>query len=388
MNQNVILYLHGGSKNHGCEAIIRSTAKLLQDLDVDIEVMSCDVAQDQLYHLDDDVRLKSAKSQYSYFSWDFLYAFVCNKLFGKYLFLDLLPYQKMITHSKHAKIAISIGGDNYCYGDVEFHTLLHKRIVCQNVKTLLFGCSIEPKLLDSPDIIKGLQKFGAIFTRESITYEAMQNHGLRPYLFPDPAFVLPSQECPDSRRIEEKDTIGINISPLILSYSNSNLIMDNYRALLEDIISNTTYRIALIPHVVWDNNDDRSVLNLLYEEFKSSNRLMLIEDHNCMELKAIISKCRFLVCARTHASIAAYSSCVPTLVIGYSVKARGIAKDIFGTEEHYVVNVQDLKKRADMVLAFNWIMDNEASIRTHLHSFIPEYISQLSKVPAIIKSFL
>lgn len=49
----------------------------------------------------------------------------------------------------------------------------------------------------------------------------------------------------------------------------------------------------------------------------------MIEDASCGDLKGYISRCRFLVAARTHASIAAYSTGVPALVAGYSVKARG-----------------------------------------------------------------
>lgn len=52
--------------------------------------------------------------------------------------------------------------------------------------------------------------------------------------------------------------------------------------------------------------------------------------------------------ARTHATIAAYSSLVPTLVVGYSVKARGIARDLFGTEKNYVLPVQLLRKEEDL----------------------------------------
>ena len=74
----------------------------------------------------------------------------------------------------------------------------------------------------------------------------------------------------------------------------------------------------------------------------------MIEDHNAMELKGYIARCRFMVVARTHASIAAYSTQVPTLVVGYSVKARGIAKDIFGTEENYVIPVQSLTKESEL----------------------------------------
>ena len=90
-------------------------------------------------------------------------------------------------------------------------------------------------------------------------------------------------------------------------------------------------QVALIPHVVWSHNDDRKPLSQLYEMFKDTGRVVMIEDHNAEELKGYIARCRLMVVARTHASIAAYSTQVPTLVVGYSVKARGIAKDIFGS---------------------------------------------------------
>ncbi len=51
---------------------------------------------------------------------------------------------------------------------------------------------------------------------------------------------------------------------------------------------------------------------------------------------------------RTHATIAAYSTGVPTLVVGYSVKARGIARDLFGTEDGYVLPVQQLKESDEL----------------------------------------
>ncbi len=36
---------------------------------------------------------------------------------------------------------------------------------------------------------------------------------------------------------------------------------------------------------------------------------------------------------------------IPTLVVGYSVKARGITRDLFGDEEQYSLSVQRLKKQ-------------------------------------------
>ena len=125
--------------------------------------------------------------------------------------------------------------------------------------------------------------------------------------------------------------------------------------------------------MVWTSNDDRTVLRRLYEDFERDPRLILVEDHAAPELKYIISHCRMFVGARTHATIAAYSSCVPTLVVGYSVKARGIARDLFGTEENYVLPVQQLSEPDQLVLRYKYLAANENQIRTHLKRFMLEY---------------
>ena len=43
------LYNHGGSENHGCEAIVRATARIL---DVPIQLLSANPGQDLAYGLD------------------------------------------------------------------------------------------------------------------------------------------------------------------------------------------------------------------------------------------------------------------------------------------------------------------------------------------------
>ena len=193
-------------------------------------------------------------------------------------------------------------------------------------------------------------------------------------LIPDPAFQLDrvDLELPDG--FVEGNTVGINLSPMVMDCENSNNItFKNYEKLIEGIIAGTDMHIALIPHVVWSENDDRKPLRMLFEKYKHTGRVVMIEDHNCMELKGYIARCRFMIAARTHASIAAYSTCVPTLVVGYSVKAKGIAKDIFGTYDNYVLPVQSLSKEDDLKNAFDWIYKNEYLIRTHLQSMMPEY---------------
>ena len=134
-------------------------------------------------------------------------------------------------------------------------------------------------------------------------------------------------------------------------------------------------------------NDDRSILNKLYDEFKKSERIAVIQDCNCMQLKGYIAKCRFFVGARTHATIAAYSTEVPTLVVGYSIKSRGIAKDIFGSEENYVIPIEQIKEENKLTQAFIWLQGNENHIKEHLKKRMPQYIKDAENVKEKIKEF-
>ena len=93
-------------------------------------------------------------------------------------------------------------------------------------------------------------------------------------------------------------------------------------------------------------------------------------------MKGYIRRCRFFITARTHASIAAYSSCVPTIVLGYSIKAKGIATDLFGTSENYVLPVQNIRSETDLLENFKWLLNNETAIRDRLTQLMPSYIER------------
>ena len=66
-------------------------------------------------------------------------------------------------------------------------------------------------------------------------------------------------------------------------------------------------------------------------------------------------------------------------MIGYSVKARGIARDLFGTEEHYVLPVQTLSDPAEMIQAYEWMMEHEEEIRCRLGEIMPEYCARSAR---------
>lgn len=388
MNKRIILYGNGSAGNHGCEAIVRGTVEVLGYNNKYI-IQSDAPDEDIQYGLSDLAEITTAVSKRAY-NLQFLSAYAKLKLTGNYVDMDGLYYLPGIEKLKRkADVALSVGGDNYCYGGTGIYAYLNRTYHKQGIKTVLWGCSIEPDVVKQADVAKDLADYDGIITRESITYEAVREVQKNCHLSPDPAFFMLPKQCEIDSRFGMTDVIGLNVSPMIISNeSKAGITYENYKQLISYILKETDASIALIPHVVWNRNDDHTVLNELYNDFDQNKRLILVEDHTAPELKYIISKCSFFIGARTHATIAAYSSCVPTLVVGYSVKARGIARDIFGNEEGYVLPVQHLSAPSDLTNAFVKLYDKQKSIKDHLTSFIPEYCSRGHILPSIIEDII
>lgn len=372
MNQKLVMYMHAGSGNHGCEAIVNSLCRMVKEPAV---LVSYRAREDEKYSLKELCELVQERSFDDHKLAHVLY-YVYRKLTGDQE--SFIRYRYHRIFQKKNPLAVSIGGDNYCYDSMLNDLRLGNSAFGKaGTRTVLLGCSIEPELLERKDILKDLSAYHTIIARESITFDALKRaFGTGPQIlcYPDPAFTLKAKQLPLPIGFVEGNTVGINVSPMIQSNEEkSGITMECYRELIRFMIENTDMQIALIPHVVWGNNDDRKPLHELYEGFKESGRVIEIGDASCEELKGYIGRCNLFVGARTHATIAAYSSCVPTLVVGYSVKARGIAKDLFGTEENYVIPVQSLRQKEDLVRGFEWLLNRQTEIRDKLSQVMPGY---------------
>ena len=385
--RKIFLYNHGGSENHGCEALVRTVCELFKEEDI---ILYSEMPQQDLhYGIQQFADVKSAKNAYSKLSPSFIKAYYSLKKKNDYFSIDILPYRKTIKEFRTGDIEISVGGDIYCYDDYPKYIQLHQMICQRGCKTILLGCSLNEKLFNDPKFVEDMKSYDYISARESLTHELLKKAGLKSIgLSPDSAFTLPKEEVQLPSNFIENNTVGINVSPLVMEREQEdNVLLDNYRNLIAYILNKTDYAVALIPHVIWSGNDDRSILNKLYDEFKKSERIVVIQDCNCMQLKGYIAKCRFFVGARTHATIAAYSTEVPTLVVGYSIKSRGIAKDIFGREENYVIPIEQIKEENKLTQAFIWLQENENHIKEHLKKRMPQYIKDAENVKEKIKEF-
>lgn len=374
------LYYHCGSANHGCEAIVRSTAKMLNSqLTLWSTAPDADIAYgvNSIVNVVEDTKQPPTGARLFEFK-------VHHKLTGSDYLYTKFAHEAFFSAVQCGDIYMSIGGDNYCYAGKDilghYNQIIHEK----GGKTVFWGCSFEPSEMDAATA-KDIARYDLITARESISYETLKAVNPNTILIADPAFVLDTVALPLPEGWKDGNTIGINASPLIMQCAkDGGVAYEAYRHLIKHILDTTDAAVALIPHVVIENNDDRIPLRNLYEEFVPSGRVLLIEDHNCCELKGYISRCRMFIGARTHATIAAYSTCVPTLVLGYSVKSKGIALDIFGTEEHYVLPVQELQNPDELVDGFDWLVSNEESIRSHLKCVMPEYIQRAYTAPKAV----
>lgn len=382
----IFLYNHGGSENHGCEALVRSINRLI-DADKSMYVISEAPQQDYHYDLQKELEIQAGVQAYSKISFSFLKAYIQFKLTGNYFFMDVLPYKKSIRTLQRSDVEISTGGDIYCYEDYPKFIKLHELIYKKRCKSILLGCSLEKKLFSDSSFIRDLQRYDYIIARESLTYNMLKETGLKNIdCYPDPAFTLPTEYLPVPDGFLENNTVGINLSPLVMNRGvKTNIVYENYSQLIKHILTNTDFSVALIPHVVWRDNDDRTVLKQLFDDYKYSKRVVFINDCNCMQLKGYISRCRFFIGARTHATIAAYSSGVPTLAVGYSVKSKGIATDLFGTWDNYVLPIDEMREKDDLLNRVKWFIDNEQKIKTYLKNFMPEYIQRAEKIKYKLK---
>ena len=380
------MYTHGGSMNHGCEAIIRASAELLKEMDDYPILLSYNMEEDKKYGLDKIVEVRQELSEINKKSFDFWKAYFAQKIMNNYHFMDGLMHKDAILSLSEIDVALFVGGDNYCYSDAKNYKVINDFMEKRAKHLVLWGASVEPELLEDMEIRKDIKRFDCIVARESISYEALKEVNKNTCLLPDPAFYLQPEVVELPSGFEIKNTIGVNVSPLVMRLEKSKgNILKNYEKLIEYILLNTECKIALIPHVVWKSNDDREPLYYLYEKYKESGRVILVADHNCMQQKYIISQCRIFVGARTHATIAAYSMGVPTVVVGYSVKARGIAIDLFGTEKNFVVSAQKMENEYELVQVVEWMLEHEMAISERLQE---KKIQYQSYKKAFVKSIL
>lgn len=390
--KHIFLPSHLDSGNRGCEAITKGTKQIVND-EYSVIAISQDIQLDNQLGYENVklVRLQNlmgvSKDSSKLVK---LRARVVRRLYRQDFFRELYykyRYRETFVKYKKGDVALSTGGDMFCYIDNLETINLVDYLYKAGIPTILWGCSIGEENL-TPRKMEVLKKFSAITVRESLTESVLKEKlGLEHvYRYPDPAFVLKPEACalPD---YFDRNVIGINLSNFVgANVDFDTMVGKNLLELFHTILRTTDMDIVLIPHVFWAGQDDRIVCSAFYERFRDTGRVFLLdtEKMNYCQIRYAISKCRFFIGARTHAMISAYSTCVPALALGYSIKSIGIAKDL-GLSKELVADYRTLASVDAFSNAFTYLLSHETEIKKHMQTVMPAYIQKAYEMKKVVE---
>ncbi|WP_242165676.1 polysaccharide pyruvyl transferase family protein [Lysobacter sp. M15] len=297
---------------------------------------------------------------------------------------------------------LAIGGDNYSldYRIPSPVIGLDKFAMDLGKPVILWGASVgpfekEPAFVGS--VARHLSRMEFIAVRESVSYAYLtQTLGLGNVVqMADPAFTL-GKEAIDLAGFWPtggNGILGVNVSALIERYKRQEQdIRTEVAEFIRHAVREHGLGVLLVPHVNplkgQHAGGDATYMAGLQEQLRDLGTSVTMMPHqlNAEQIKYVISHLRFFMGARTHATIAALSSGVPTVSIAYSVKARGINRDLFGNEEAVLqtpdLSLQSLRGRLE------WLLREEQALKATLAARIPQLQHQGRQAAARISDVL
>lgn len=399
-------------ENRGCEAIVRGTVKILRKHFNDprficVSRFSSDeqfnrqraVERDgAITHLQTCGRMSREQALRNFwrpYTWSYV-----HKRYFRPEMLKYLEYQKMIPHLDGAAAVLSVGGDNYSldYGIPTLFTDLDDIAIEKGRPIVIWGASVGPfdKIPEYEGYMaRHLREVTGIFARESATIDYLRGIDVVENVYPvsDPAFMMDPEKpagIEDEISIEE-DSIGINLSPLMANYVTGG-DLDRWTELAASIVAEvaarTGMRIYMIPHVtVPDSNDYEFMRRAVARIRDGREKITLVPPrYNASETKWIIGQMAVFAGARTHATIAALSSGVPTLSFAYSIKARGINRDLFGSDDNCLG--PDMLAPETIAEKIGSMLSQRSQIQSSLRSTIPKVQEGAMKAGKYLRNIL
>jgi coenzyme F420 hydrogenase subunit beta len=302
---------------------------------------------------------------------------------------------RVIQAYRHADVVVSASGISF---NEDFGM----------IKLYHFSKFVQLPLLLGVPLIKFTQSFGPftsrynraiaqrtlpwvdrIFARGEHSRKNLEQLGITEQVQTVPDIALTMQASgsektmPVIERIQQQTTIGI--MPNIVCKR-----LDANRRYMPALIRLCTHiqhqypqaQILLMPHMIEaesaGKNDDLSLCETLAAHCPDPSRVIVDRraDYSPQETKAVIAACEFVVASRFHAVIAALSSGVPTLTIGWHWKYEETA-EWFELEDALVqfwqLDAVDITQRFDALFA------QRESISEHLGKKLPELKAQAQR---------
>jgi colanic acid/amylovoran biosynthesis protein len=401
--KHFLLVGNGPYSNRGCEAIVRGTMVILRhEFGDNIRVTlgtfeSPEIVSKQSSEETDPLishislqREPLSRWSLSWWYWQF----------SRVLFLNR-PYSMLDQYCNDQTVGLQVGGDNFTldYGRPIKYMRLNDYLIRSGMPVILWGASVGPFEEDikfAPRIFANLHAMRAIFVRESHSHEYLRSNKFASSLYrmSDPAFLMEPVE-PIQQKIGYPNSladIGLNLSPLMAKYITGGDLTAWVKIaaeIVQCIIKTTNRNVVLIPHVTWAQTNDYTFLCDVVEccAQKNIKNVFCVSDKlSAAEIKWVISRCTVFAGARTHATIAAISTHVPTLSLAYSRKASGLNNDIFGNQDYCFQPNQTTPSNVAKSIAD--LLENRESIRNQLAIKIPKIQENALQSGALLRKII
>jgi polysaccharide pyruvyl transferase WcaK-like protein len=274
---------------------------------------------------------------------------------------------------------------DYCLDSPFFYVGIAERALRQGKPVVLWGASVGPfSALPGVErqMAAHLRRLSLVTIRESHTMAYLAGLGVVDNVLQvtDSAFVMTPQPMDlSSFWPVGEGVLGLNVSPVVEDVRKAagatTSVLDETVAFVQKILRDSNLGILLVPHVApldgsSRNSDEHYLARISAAVGDTTGRVRCVPSGcNAPQLKYIISRCRYFIGARTHATIAAFSTGVPTISIAYSIKARGINRDLFG-HERYVLDTREVSAES-LAASLALLQEEEDAIRRLLAERLP-----------------
>jgi colanic acid/amylovoran biosynthesis protein len=387
-----LLVGNGPQTNRGCQAIEMTTRRMLRAQFPNVSI----VIGDESGGLD-QAKADDATTQHHLLTMDtyrrdidwFGYQLFKRSRYGLPL---TRPWQFVARHIPGCDVVLSLGGDLYgpTYGDWQLahYLALGDCAFSHSVPFVIWPATIGPFDQQNPIHRKALaqiERADLVLCRDEWSMDHLTSCGVKGKLrlVADPAFLL-EPERPDKAKLAGlpdnlSDYVGINLSPYIAveaTQGASQRWITLATQAVHDVITATHVPVILIPHVGPfrgnTTNCDYTFLSAVAERLKNEGLYVPVVpiSLNAAELKWVIAQLRAFVGARTHSTIAAFGSGVPTACIGYSAKAKAFCLLFYG-DDNLCLPGRSFTSDA-LVTKVKFLLQNDDSLRARIMQKLPE----------------
>lgn len=386
----VMFILNGPTANRGCEAILLSTHAILSDAYPNARFLNCSVRDDRAVGTN-YLQIPSLKHR-------------CHPNLRSIQGIRWAIARGLQNHQFNferflswADVVLSLGGDNYSldYGTAHIYFNAIERVLKAKKRLVIWGASIGPFSNDKAfelKVAKQLSQVHRIVVRENRTREYLEGIGVSNNVLvqPDPAFSLAVGDAELPVGIHEMlsvGALGLNLSPLLARYrSEPQKWVDEAARWVSHLLDDFDLPVLLIPHVMTTTGDDQAFLMQVKGKVDApANRLQVLNAYELSsgQIKGVISRLRLFAGSRTHATIAGLSTNVPTISIGYSVKAYGINEEVFGHTDWVVDHLK--LDGAKLTQKIRDLMSAEEQVRAQLKRANATYRVRTDTISEAIK---